>query len=94
MPSIFIEDNPLYHNKVKWVMQIISQYAHTSYEYVLDKNQSNISVGSSTAYDIKKDDSFIEKLKNGRTKWKEILPDGPIYKNECGEESLLETIFY
>ncbi len=94
MPSIFIEDNPLYHNKVKWVMQIISQYAHTTYEYVLDKNQSNISVGSSTAYDIKIDDSFFEKLKNERTKWKEILPDGPIYKNECGEESLLETIFY
>jgi hypothetical protein len=94
MPSIFIEDNPLYHNKVKWVMHIISQYARTSYEYVLVKHQSNISLGSSVGHDIRLDGSFFKKLQNGQTKWKDILPDGPIYKNEHGEDCLLETIFY
>ena len=94
MPQIFIEKDPLYFNKIKWVMTIISQYCKIPYNFVSEVSQSNISIGSAGDYNICIDNVFFLKLKNGQTKWKQILPDGPVYKNEKGDECLLETIFY
>ena len=94
MIKIFITQNPVYHNKVKWVLLIISQYTKIPYEFILEKAQSNISIGTSIENDIQIDIPFFQKIENGQTHWKQILPDGPIYKNESGETCILETIFY
>ena len=94
IPKIFIEGDPLYYNKIKWVMTIISQYSKIPYSFVSEVSQSNISIGSGVDYNISIDNTFFLKIKNGQTTWKQILPDGPVYKNEQDDECLLETIFY
>lgn len=94
MPTVFIENNPLFYNKVKWVIEIIGQYSHTSYDFVYDKSLSDLSVGCSGDHDINVEFSFFRKLEKGQTKWRDILPNGPIYKSESDEDCLLETIFY
>ncbi len=94
MPKIFIEQNPLFFNKVKWVLNIISQYTKISYDFISEKGQSNISIGTATEHDIQIDILFFQKLENGQTNWKQILSNGPAYKNKKGEMGILETIFY
>ena len=94
MPKIFIEQNPLYYNKVKWVLNIISQYTKITYDFISEESQSDISIGTAIEFDIQVDIPFFQKLEKRQTHWKQILPDGPIYKNEKGERCILETIFY
>ncbi|MBK8350056.1 MAG: hypothetical protein IPL08_21485 [Saprospiraceae bacterium] len=40
------------------------------------------------------DPIFFDKINHGHTSWKEVLPDGPVYKNQDGVPGWIETIFY
>lgn len=93
-PKIYIEPNSLFFNKVKWVINIIGQYARTKYHYVNEAAQSDVSIGSGSMYDIKIDLNFFKRIENDDTRWRSMLPNGPIYYDENGNKCSIETIFY
>ena len=94
MPKVYIAQNQLFHNKIKWVLTIISQYNHLSYVFVDQAEHANISIGIGSSYEINQEWGVFQKFEMGYTHWKQILPNGPIYKNEKGDPCILETIFY
>lgn len=94
MVKVYIQNDPLFFNKVKWVMNLIGQYADTAYHYVFEEIHSDISIGSDTKYDIKIDLTFFNRLENGDTRWKSILPNGSLYYDKNGKVCTIESIFY
>jgi hypothetical protein len=94
MVKVFIQHDPLFFNKVKWVMNIIGQYARVTYHYVDQVVKSDISIGSEEIYDLKIDSNFFKRLEKGDTRWRSILPNGPLYQDENGNDCPIETIFY
>lgn len=93
-PKVYIEQDDLFYNKVKWVVFLISQYTSVTYDFVEQKENPDIRIGTLSNNDIQINILFFDKLQNGITKWQDILPIGPIYIDEKGKECLLESIFY
>lgn len=93
-PKIYIEPNSLFYNKVKWVMTLVSQYAGLNYNFIHDKINADLRIGFSDVCEIRVDPIFFDKINQGHTSWREVLPDGPVYINRHGVPGWIETIFY
>ncbi|MBI1770576.1 MAG: hypothetical protein HY015_04975 [Bacteroidetes bacterium] len=91
---IFVEPNKNFTEEVKYTMNLFAQNRDTSFIFIENKNDSDLTFGSTTAFDFVISETAYNSLHKGLYHFKNFFDKECLIKTEFGNYDYVSTAFY